>query len=107
MLRIPLKILPGAFGPSILLRLPQVVYGFLLLMGGSREGSDNLHMRNVPRFANDNLANILAMAETVGVREVLPHIPDDVIFQFVNQLYTFTCFGWEHATCGPPCVKFT
>ncbi|XP_054815900.1 E3 ubiquitin protein ligase RIN2 isoform X2 [Prosopis cineraria] len=42
-------------------------------------GSDNLHMRNAPRFANDNLANILAMAETV--REVLPHIPDDIIFQ--------------------------
>lgn len=38
-----------------------------------------LHMRTPPRAANENLANILAMAETV--REVLPHIPDELIFQ--------------------------
>lgn len=42
--------------------------------------SGNLHMRPASsRSANENLANILAMAETV--REVLPHIPDDIIFQ--------------------------
>lgn len=29
--------------------------------------------------ANDNIAHIMAMAETV--REVLPHIPDEIIFQ--------------------------
>ncbi|PIN22400.1 E3 ubiquitin ligase [Handroanthus impetiginosus] len=38
-----------------------------------------LHVRSTSHTANDNLANIIAMAETV--REVLPHIPDDVIFQ--------------------------
>lgn len=42
-------------------------------------GAGGLHRRNTSRPANDNLANILAMAETV--REVLPHIPDDIIFQ--------------------------
>ncbi|GMY07801.1 E3 ubiquitin protein ligase RIN2 isoform X2 [Fagus crenata] len=42
-------------------------------------GTGGLHMRTASRPANDNLANILAMAETV--REVLPHIPDDLILQ--------------------------
>ena len=43
-------------------------------------GTGGLHIRTASRAAvNDNLANILAMAETV--REVLPHIPDDIIFQ--------------------------
>ncbi|KAF7824853.1 E3 ubiquitin protein ligase RIN2 [Senna tora] len=42
-------------------------------------GSGSPHMRTASRYANDNLANILAMAETV--RDVLPHIHDDVIFQ--------------------------
>lgn len=42
-------------------------------------GNGGLHMRTASRSANDNLANILAMAETV--REVLPHIPDEIIFQ--------------------------
>lgn len=37
------------------------------------------HARSTSRSANDNIANILAMAETV--REVLPHIPEDLIFQ--------------------------
>ncbi|GAB2283904.1 E3 ubiquitin protein ligase rin2 [Dionaea muscipula] len=32
-----------------------------------------------PRPANDSIANLLAMAETV--REVLPHVPDEIIFQ--------------------------
>ncbi|XVF54972.1 hypothetical protein PTKIN_Ptkin05aG0223400 [Pterospermum kingtungense] len=39
----------------------------------------SLHLRTASRAANDNLANILAMAETV--REVLPHVPDEMIFQ--------------------------
>lgn len=42
-------------------------------------GAGGLHMRTASHPANDNIANILAMAETV--REVLPHIPDDIIFQ--------------------------
>jgi E3 ubiquitin-protein ligase AMFR len=42
-------------------------------------GNGGLHIRTASRPANDNLANVLAMAETV--REVLPHIPDDIIFQ--------------------------
>ncbi|KAF5743597.1 RPM1 interacting protein 2 isoform 1 [Tripterygium wilfordii] len=42
-------------------------------------GTGGLHMRTESRSADDNIANILAMAETV--REVLPHIPDDMIFQ--------------------------
>ncbi|CAE6234533.1 unnamed protein product [Arabidopsis arenosa] len=43
---------------------------------GGRTGG--LHLRTVSRAAN-NMANILAMAETV--REVLPHVPDEIIFQ--------------------------
>lgn len=35
--------------------------------------------RTVSHPANDSIANLLAMAETV--REVLPHIPDEMIFQ--------------------------
>ncbi|XP_019427192.1 PREDICTED: E3 ubiquitin protein ligase RIN2-like isoform X3 [Lupinus angustifolius] len=42
-------------------------------------GNGSLHIRTASRSANNDVANILAMAETV--REVLPHIPDDVIFQ--------------------------
>lgn len=42
-------------------------------------GARSLHIRTPTRTVNDNLANILAMAETV--REVLPHMPDDLIFQ--------------------------
>ncbi|KAL0317636.1 UNVERIFIED_CONTAM: E3 ubiquitin protein ligase RIN2 [Sesamum angustifolium] len=38
-----------------------------------------LHVRSTSNVPNDNLANMIAMAETV--REVLPHIPDDIIFQ--------------------------
>jgi len=49
--------------------------------GGGRYtgGTGGLHMRTASRPANDNIANILAMAETV--REVLPHMPDDIILQ--------------------------
>ena len=39
----------------------------------------SLHMRTASRTANGNIANILAMAETV--REVLPLVPDEMIFQ--------------------------
>ncbi|XVF49357.1 hypothetical protein PTKIN_Ptkin04bG0005100 [Pterospermum kingtungense] len=48
----------------------------------------SLHMRTVSRTANDNLANILAMAETV--REVLPHIPDEMIFQDLQRTNSVT-----------------
>ncbi|EXC08935.1 hypothetical protein L484_003387 [Morus notabilis] len=41
-------------------------------------GAGGVHIRTTSH-ANNNIANILAMAETV--REVLPHIPDDIIFQ--------------------------
>lgn len=39
--------------------------------------------RTVSHPANDSIANLLAMAETV--REVLPHIPDEMIFQDLQQ----------------------
>ncbi|CAI0380978.1 unnamed protein product [Linum tenue] len=38
-----------------------------------------LHIRTPSRPVNDNMANLLAMAETV--REVLPHIPDELILE--------------------------
>lgn len=38
-----------------------------------------LHLRTVSSTTNESLANILAMAETV--REVMPHVPDEIIFQ--------------------------
>lgn len=49
--------------------------------GGGRYPGETggLHMRTVSRPVNDNIANILAMAETV--REVLPHVPDELIFE--------------------------
>lgn len=37
------------------------------------------HRRTASHPANDSITNLLAMAETV--REVLPHIPDEIIFQ--------------------------
>lgn len=43
------------------------------------ENAGSLHMRAASRAADDNIANILAMAETV--REVLPHVPEEIIFQ--------------------------
>ena len=55
-----------------------------------------LHMR--PASHNDNLANILAMAETV--REVLPHIPDELIlevrfgFYVCSLLIFFACSSY-------------
>ncbi|KAE9594008.1 putative chromatin regulator PHD family [Lupinus albus] len=60
--------------------------------GGRLPGrSGNLHIRTASQSANDDVANILAMAETV--REVLPHIPDDLIFQ--------VCLGFFNTTCLP------
>ncbi|XP_052185636.1 E3 ubiquitin protein ligase RIN2-like [Diospyros lotus] len=47
-----------------------------------------LHMRTTSRAANNNMANILAMAETV--REVLPHIPDELIFQELQRTNSVT-----------------
>ncbi|CAH2078000.1 unnamed protein product [Thlaspi arvense] len=46
-------------------------------VAGGRTGP--LHLRTVSSGANESLANILAMAETV--REVMPHVPDEIIFQ--------------------------
>ncbi|KAH9678386.1 E3 ubiquitin protein ligase RIN2 [Citrus sinensis] len=46
------------------------------------------HARSTSRSANDNIANILAMAETV--REVLPHIPEDLIFQDLQRTNSAT-----------------
>ncbi|XP_024196004.1 E3 ubiquitin protein ligase RIN2 isoform X1 [Rosa chinensis] len=51
-------------------------------------GTRNLHMRSPSRTVNDNIANILAMAETV--REVLPHMPDDIIFQDLQRTNSVT-----------------
>ncbi|KAJ7949503.1 E3 ubiquitin protein ligase RIN2 [Quillaja saponaria] len=51
-------------------------------------GPGSLHTRIASRSANDNIANILAMAETV--REVLPHMPDDLIFQDLQRTNSVT-----------------
>ncbi|XP_073310084.1 E3 ubiquitin protein ligase RIN2-like [Primulina huaijiensis] len=51
-------------------------------------GSDGLHLRSTSLGTNDNLVNIIAMAETV--REVLPHIPDDIIFQDLQRTNSAT-----------------
>lgn len=50
--------------------------------------SGGLHIRSTSRVANDNISNILAMAETV--REVLPHIPDELIFQDLQRTNSVT-----------------
>ncbi|KAH9607446.1 hypothetical protein KSS87_019343, partial [Heliosperma pusillum] len=42
-----------------------------------------VHRRVTSNPANDSIANLLAMAETV--REVLPHVPDEIIFQDLQQ----------------------
>lgn len=47
-----------------------------------------LHVRSTSSVPNDNLANMIAMAETV--REVLPHIPDDIIFQDLQRTNSVT-----------------
>ena len=48
-------------------------------------GTGGLHMRTASHPRNDYVADILAMAETV--REVLPHVPDELILQV---LFEFT-----------------
>ncbi|GLT39801.1 hypothetical protein SLA2020_139710 [Shorea laevis] len=56
--------------------------------GGRYPGNVGLHMRTASRTTNDNVANILAMAETV--REVLPHIPDEIIFEDLQRTNSVT-----------------
>ncbi|XP_057951872.1 E3 ubiquitin protein ligase RIN2-like [Malania oleifera] len=51
-------------------------------------GGTGLHMRTTSHSANDDIINILAMAETV--REVLPHIPDELIFQDLQRTNSVT-----------------
>jgi hypothetical protein len=51
------------------------------------------------RTTNDNIANILAMAETV--REVLPHIPDELILQV---LFGFTFVNMSLGYSFVPCL---
>ncbi|XAR71810.1 hypothetical protein NMG60_11018238 [Bertholletia excelsa] len=50
--------------------------------------ASGLHTRTSSLPANNNIANILAMAETV--REVLPHIPDELIFQDLQRTNSVT-----------------
>ncbi|KAJ9140004.1 hypothetical protein P3X46_030692 [Hevea brasiliensis] len=56
--------------------------------GRSAGGSGGLHMRTASRSASDNMVNMLAMAETV--REVLPHIPDELILQDLQRTNSVT-----------------
>ncbi|XP_022731273.1 E3 ubiquitin protein ligase RIN2-like isoform X2 [Durio zibethinus] len=58
-------------------------------VGGRYPGNGgSLHMRTASRTVDDNIANILAMAETV--REVLPHVPDEMIFQDLQRTNSVT-----------------
>ncbi|KAF9689512.1 hypothetical protein SADUNF_Sadunf01G0099700 [Salix dunnii] len=57
--------------------------------GGRRPGgTGGLHMRTTSRTTNDSIASILAMAETV--REVLPHISDELILQDLQRTNSAT-----------------
>ncbi|XP_061981859.1 E3 ubiquitin protein ligase RIN2-like [Populus nigra] len=51
-------------------------------------GTGGLHMRTASHSTNDFIANILAMAETV--REVLPHVPDELILQDLQRTNSAT-----------------
>ena len=51
------------------------------LGAGGRTGG--LLLSTVSSGANESLASILAMAETV--REVMPHMPDEIIFQVTSK----------------------
>ncbi|CAL5364204.1 unnamed protein product [Camellia sinensis] len=51
-------------------------------------GAGGLHLRTASQSANDDIANILSMAETV--QEVLPHIPDELIFQDLQRTNSVT-----------------
>ncbi|OAY48146.1 E3 ubiquitin protein ligase RIN2 [Manihot esculenta] len=57
-------------------------------VGRSTGGTGGLHMRTASRSASDNIVNMLAMAETV--REVLPHIPDELILQDLQRTNSVT-----------------
>ncbi|XP_044506125.1 E3 ubiquitin protein ligase RIN2-like [Mangifera indica] len=46
------------------------------------------HIRSTLRSGNDDIANILAMAE--AVREVLPHVPDELILQDLQRTNSAT-----------------
>lgn len=62
-------------------------------------GTGGLHMRTASHSANDNIVNILAMAETV--REVLPHIPDELIVQVLFGFYLMVaCLSFSNAACA-------
>ncbi|KAL3521422.1 hypothetical protein ACH5RR_019571 [Cinchona calisaya] len=52
------------------------------------QSTGGLHMRAPSRTANDNIASILAMAEIV--REILPHIPDEIIIQDLQRTNSAT-----------------
>ena len=68
--------------------------------GGRRPGgTGGLHVSTTSRTTNDNIANILAMAETV--REVLPHIPDELILQV---LFGFTFVNMSLGYSFVPCL---
>ncbi|KAH8513642.1 hypothetical protein H0E87_006780 [Populus deltoides] len=51
-------------------------------------GTGGLHMRTASHSTNDFIENILAMAETV--REVLPHVPDELILQDLQRTNSAT-----------------
>lgn len=55
--------------------------------GNHAAGGGSL-IRTAPRVLDDDLAHLLAMAETV--REVLPHVPDELILR-VSTLIVFSC----------------
>ncbi|XP_074319587.1 E3 ubiquitin protein ligase RIN2-like [Silene latifolia] len=57
--------------------------GTMLPPAAQRDPATTVHRRAASSPANDSIANLLAMAETV--REVLPHIPDEIIFQDLQQ----------------------
>ncbi|XP_040973245.1 E3 ubiquitin protein ligase RIN2 isoform X2 [Gossypium hirsutum] len=58
-------------------------------VGGRYPGNaGSLRMRTTPSTGNGNIANILAMTETV--REVLPHIPDEMIIQDLQRTNSVT-----------------
>ncbi|KAK6936313.1 Ubiquitin system component CUE, partial [Dillenia turbinata] len=55
---------------------------------GVRFAGNTAGLHRMSRSASDNIANMLAMAETV--REVLPHIPDELIFQDLQRTNSVT-----------------
>lgn len=51
-------------------------------------GAGGLHLRTTSRATNNNIPNIHTMVETV--REVLPHIPDEIIFEDLQRTHSVT-----------------